>query len=137
MVACRRVGRIYCFQSPSATVDYRPNHFVAVDDYLGRKLKVIDAFGSQASIRDYMEPELITATARYWARYGDGTYRRAVRDGQGPRRPARPPGPARPARQDRRDDGATTAPRRTERLTGAGRSASWSPARAAPPRSPR
>ena len=28
MVACRRVGRIYCFQSPSATVDYRPNHFV-------------------------------------------------------------------------------------------------------------
>jgi two-component system, NtrC family, response regulator HydG len=27
MVACRRVGRIYCFQSPSATVDYRPTHF--------------------------------------------------------------------------------------------------------------
>jgi hypothetical protein len=24
MVACRRVGRVYCFQSPSATVDYRP-----------------------------------------------------------------------------------------------------------------
>ena len=74
MVACRRVGRIYCFQSPSATVDYHPNHFVTIDDYLGRKLKVIDAFGSQASIRDYMEPELITSTARYWARYGDGTH---------------------------------------------------------------
>jgi LmbE family N-acetylglucosaminyl deacetylase/CheY-like chemotaxis protein len=74
MVACRRVGRIYCFQSPSATVDYHPNHFVTIDDYLGRKLKIIDAFGSQASIRDYMEPELITSTARYWARYGDGTH---------------------------------------------------------------
>ena len=74
MVACRRVGRVYCFQSPSATVDYRPTHFVAIDDYLGRKLKVIDAFGSQAGIRDYLEPELITATARYWARYGDGTF---------------------------------------------------------------
>jgi two-component system, NtrC family, response regulator HydG len=74
MVACRRVGRIYCFQSPSATVDYHPNHFVTIDDYIGRKLKVIDAFGSQASIRDYMEPELITSTARYWARYGDGTH---------------------------------------------------------------
>ena len=70
MVACRRVGRVYCFQSPSATVDYRPTYFVTIDDYVGRKLKVIDAFGSQAGIRDYLEPELITATARYWARYG-------------------------------------------------------------------
>jgi LmbE family N-acetylglucosaminyl deacetylase/CheY-like chemotaxis protein len=74
MVACRRVGRVYCFQSPSATVDYHPNHFVAVDEYLGRKLKVIDVFGSQSGIRDYLEPELITATARYWARYADGTF---------------------------------------------------------------
>ncbi len=74
MVACRRVSRVYCFQSPSATIDYRPTHFVAVDDYVGRKLKVMDAFGSQASIRDYMEPELITATARYWARYATGTF---------------------------------------------------------------
>jgi two-component system response regulator HydG len=74
MVACRRVNRVYCFQSPSATVDYHPNHFVTIDDYIGRKLKVIDAFGSQAGIRDYMEPELITSTARYWARYCDGTH---------------------------------------------------------------
>jgi LmbE family N-acetylglucosaminyl deacetylase/CheY-like chemotaxis protein len=74
MVACRKVSRVYCFQSPSATVDYRPTHFVTVDEYLGRKLKIVDAFGSQASIRDYMEPELITATARYWARYAAGTF---------------------------------------------------------------
>jgi two-component system, NtrC family, response regulator HydG len=74
MVACRRVSRVYCFQSPSATVDYRPNHFVAVDDYLGRKLKCIDAFGSQSGIRDHPEPERITATARYWARYATGTF---------------------------------------------------------------
>jgi LmbE family N-acetylglucosaminyl deacetylase len=74
MVACRWVGRVYCYQSPSATVDYSPNYFVAVDDYLGRKLKVLDAFGSQSGIRDYLEPELITATARYWARYATGTF---------------------------------------------------------------
>ena len=97
MVACRRVGRVYCFQSPSATVDYRPTHFVTVDDYVGRKLKVIDAFGSQAGIRDYLEPELITATARYWARYCDGTLRRALRDGQGPRRGPAPRAAAEPA----------------------------------------
>jgi two-component system response regulator HydG len=72
MVACRRVSRVYCFQSPSGTVEYRPNHFVAVDEYLGRKLKTIDAFGSQSGVREYLEPELIRATARYWARYGTG-----------------------------------------------------------------
>jgi LmbE family N-acetylglucosaminyl deacetylase len=74
MVAGRRVSRVYCYQSPSATIDYRPTHFVTVDDYLGRKLKLIDAFGSQAGIRDYLEPELIRATARYWARYATGTF---------------------------------------------------------------
>ncbi len=74
MVACRRVSSVFCYQSPSATVDYRPTHFVGIDDYLGRKLKVIDAFGSQAGIRDYLEPELISATARYWARYVTGTF---------------------------------------------------------------
>jgi LmbE family N-acetylglucosaminyl deacetylase len=97
MVACRRVSRVYCFQSPSATIDYRPTHFVAVDDYLGKKLKVIDAFGSQAGIRDYMEPELITATARYWARYATGTFAEpfeTARDRGG--RPQRPRAAAAP-----------------------------------------
>ena len=82
MVACRRVGRVYCFQSPSATIDYRPAYFVPIDDYISRKLKVLDAFDSQAS-RDYLEPGLITATARYWGRHGNGTHAEpfeAVRD---------------------------------------------------------
>lgn len=97
MVACRRVGRIYCFQSPSATVDYRPNYFVSIDDYVSRKLKVIDAFGSQASIRDYMEPELITSTARYWARYCAGTHAEpfeTIRDHAGPEVPKQGGDPA-------------------------------------------
>ncbi len=88
MVACRRVGRVYCFQSPSATVEFRPTHFVAIDDQVGRKLKAIGTFGSQA-VRDYLEPDLIAATARYWSRYCDGSHAEpfeAIRD-----RAARPP----------------------------------------------
>jgi LmbE family N-acetylglucosaminyl deacetylase/CheY-like chemotaxis protein len=88
MVACRRVGRVYCFQSPSATVEFRPTHFVAIDDQVGRKLKAIGTFGSQA-VRDYLEPDLIAATARYWSRYCDGSHAEpfeAIRD-----RSARPP----------------------------------------------
>jgi len=74
MVACRRVGSVYCFQSPSATVDYRPTHFVTIDDHIGRKLKAIDTFGSQTGVRDYLEPELIASTARYWSRFCGGSH---------------------------------------------------------------
>jgi LmbE family N-acetylglucosaminyl deacetylase/ActR/RegA family two-component response regulator len=74
MVAARRVGRVYCFQSPSATVDYRPTHFMTIDDHIDGKLKAIDTFGSQVDVRDYLEPALITSTARYWSRYCGGSY---------------------------------------------------------------
>ncbi len=74
MVAARRVGRVYCFQSPSATIDYRPTHFVTIDDYIGGKLTAIETFGSQAELRDYLEPGLITSTARYWSRYCGGNH---------------------------------------------------------------
>jgi two-component system, NtrC family, response regulator HydG len=86
MVAARRVGRVYCYQSPSATVDYRPTHFVAIDDHLSRKLKAIDTFGSQVGVRDYLEPDLITSTARYWSRYCGGSHAEpfeAIRDRAG------------------------------------------------------
>jgi LmbE family N-acetylglucosaminyl deacetylase/AmiR/NasT family two-component response regulator len=74
MVACRRVGRVFCFQSPSATVEFRPTHFVPIDEHIERKLKAIDTFGSQTGVRDYLEPDLISSTARYWSRYGTGRY---------------------------------------------------------------
>jgi LmbE family N-acetylglucosaminyl deacetylase len=72
LVACRRVGRVYCYQSPSATVDYRPTYFVTIDDHLSGKLKAIDTFGTQVGVRDYLEPGLISSTARYWSRYCGG-----------------------------------------------------------------
>ena len=89
MVACRRVGRVYCFQSPSATIEYRPTYFVNIDDDVDGKLQAIGAFGSQTGVRDYLAPDLITATARYWSRYGGGSYAEpfeAIRDRQAPRR---------------------------------------------------
>jgi LmbE family N-acetylglucosaminyl deacetylase len=77
MVAARGVGRVYCYQSPSATVDFRPSRFVAIDEHIERKLTAIGAFGSQVEIRAYLEPDLISSTARYWSRFGDGRYAEA------------------------------------------------------------
>jgi two-component system, NtrC family, response regulator HydG len=74
LVAVRGVGRVYCFQSPSATVDFRPSRFVPIDDQLDGKLAAIHAFASQVEIRAYLEPGLISATARYWSRYSGARY---------------------------------------------------------------
>ena len=83
MVAAREVGSVFCYQSPSATVDFRPARFIAIDEHLTVKLAAIGAFASQASVRPYLAPDLIEATARYWSRFGSGRFAEAfevVRD---------------------------------------------------------
>jgi LmbE family N-acetylglucosaminyl deacetylase len=72
--AARRVPRIYCYQSPSTTVDFQPTRFVAIDEYLERKLEVIHAYGSQVKVRRYLEEDLLRATARYWSRFSQARY---------------------------------------------------------------
>ncbi|MFE5310238.1 response regulator [Isoptericola sp. NPDC056573] len=72
-VAARRVSTVACYQSPSATIEFRPTRFVPVDGFVETKLRMLAAFVSQ-SHRDYMQPDLVRATARYWSRYGGGEY---------------------------------------------------------------
>lgn len=71
-VATRRVPTLACFQSPSATVDFQPNRFVPIDGFTDTKLALLECFGSQTGIRDYLEPDFVLATARYWSRFGGG-----------------------------------------------------------------
>lgn len=73
-VAARQVPRVYCYQSPSSTIEFRPTHFIPVAGGLGPKLKAIAAFETQASVRAYLEPDMLTATARYWGRFAQTTY---------------------------------------------------------------
>ncbi len=70
LVAARGVPRVYCYQSPSTTVEFRPTRFVGIDDVMERKLEVIRAYSSQVEIRHYLDEELLRATARYWSRWG-------------------------------------------------------------------
>lgn len=72
IVATRKVGTVACYQSPSATIDFRPTRFMRIEDFLGRKLEVIGCFVSQTASRDYLDADFITATARYWTRFGGG-----------------------------------------------------------------
>jgi LmbE family N-acetylglucosaminyl deacetylase/CheY-like chemotaxis protein len=73
LVATRTVRTIACYQSPSSTVDFRPSRFVSIDGFTDEKLRLIECFRSQKDIRDYLDPEFVLATARYWGRFGGGT----------------------------------------------------------------
>ncbi|MFE5791497.1 PIG-L deacetylase family protein [Streptomyces sp. NPDC056503] len=75
LVACRKVARLACYQSPSATVSYRPNRFVELsEDDVRAKLAAIAAHHSQASSRWYLDEDLLRSTARYWGRYSQTRY---------------------------------------------------------------
>lgn len=83
MVASRSVGRVYCFQSPSAMVDFGPSLFIGIDDQLAGKLAAIGEYVSQTEVREYLDPGLIESTARYWGRFAKSRYAEAfevVRD---------------------------------------------------------
>lgn len=72
-IAARSVQNVSCFQSPSSTVDFQPSRFVDIGDHLETKLRMLAAFASQSG-RDYMQEDIVRATARYWSRFGVGEY---------------------------------------------------------------
>jgi LmbE family N-acetylglucosaminyl deacetylase len=73
VVAARAVDTVACYQSPSSTVDFRPSRFVSIDGFIEKKIELLQCFQSQASIRKYLEPDFVLATARYWSRFSSGS----------------------------------------------------------------
>jgi LmbE family N-acetylglucosaminyl deacetylase len=67
-IAARQVAGLWCFQSPSCTVEFQPNRFVDITGFVDKKLEMLAAYSSQ-SHRDYMQPDMVRATARYWSRF--------------------------------------------------------------------
>lgn len=69
LVAARGVPNVYCYQSPSATVEFRPRRFVDITHFIDQKLKSIDAYHSQVARMESIQSDLIVSTARYWGRF--------------------------------------------------------------------
>jgi LmbE family N-acetylglucosaminyl deacetylase/CheY-like chemotaxis protein len=87
LVAARGIGRVFCYEAPSSTAEFRPTRFVAIDEYLERKIEVIQAYTSQVKIRHYLDEELLRCTARYWGRFAQARYvepLEVVRDSDAP-----------------------------------------------------
>jgi LmbE family N-acetylglucosaminyl deacetylase len=69
LVAARNVPNVYCYQAPSSTVEFVPNLFVDITDFIKEKIDAIDSYKSQIDRMDALQPDVILATARYWGRF--------------------------------------------------------------------
>jgi len=69
LVAVRRVNNIYAYQSPSSSVDFRPNHFVDVANYIDKKIEALAAHESQLTRSGSLRADFVVATALYWGRH--------------------------------------------------------------------
>lgn len=74
VTACRGAPNLYCYQSPSSSVDFKPNLFVEISDFIDKKLEVITAYKSQHKIRPYLQQDIVRSTARYWGRFSNYGY---------------------------------------------------------------
>lgn len=74
MAATRGIRTIACYQSPSTTIDFRPSRFVPIDGFTEQKLALLACYRSQTSIRDYLDPDFVLSTARYWGQYSPAKY---------------------------------------------------------------
>lgn len=69
LVAARGVPNVYCYQSPSSTVEFKPHRFVDITHYIEKKIALIGAYKSQIDRMESIQPDVIVSTARYWGRF--------------------------------------------------------------------
>jgi LmbE family N-acetylglucosaminyl deacetylase len=69
LVAARGVPNVYCYQTPSSTVEFKPHRFVDITHYIEKKIDLIGAYKSQVDRMESIQPDVIVSTARYWGRF--------------------------------------------------------------------
>ncbi len=72
VVATGDVRMVASYQGSTATVDFRPNRFVTIDEFTDTKLAMLSCFAADGDRPKYIEPAFALATAHYWSRYGQG-----------------------------------------------------------------
>jgi LmbE family N-acetylglucosaminyl deacetylase len=78
IVVGRQVPEIHCYPSPSTAVSFAPSRVVDITGVIERKLDALRAFHREWTTRDSLDENLIRSTARYWRRFGGGTYAEAL-----------------------------------------------------------
>lgn len=73
-MAAEPSGSVMCYQGSTATVDFRPNRFMAIDEFTETKIRMLSCFAPQAKRPRVLDPDFVLATARYWSRFGQSNF---------------------------------------------------------------
>lgn len=74
VTACEEVPTVACFHGTTGTVDFAPTRFVPIDGFTDTKLAMLRHFATRGDRPDYLAPDFVLASARYWSHYGPGAY---------------------------------------------------------------
>ncbi len=69
LAAAMHVPAVYCYQSRTSTVEFRPSRFVEVSEYIARKKEILALFQTSGRSRPYLTPAFVEASAIYWSRF--------------------------------------------------------------------
>lgn len=74
VTACEEVPTVACFHGTTGTVDFAPTRFVPIDGFTDAKLAMLASFATRGERPDYLAPDFVLASARYWSAHGPGSY---------------------------------------------------------------
>jgi LmbE family N-acetylglucosaminyl deacetylase len=64
LVAARNIPEIFFYESPSLYLDFNPNYYVDITEFVDDKLKVLELFATQNG-KDYMKIEALRGLAQF------------------------------------------------------------------------
>ena len=73
LAAARGVTSVYCFEMPMTTAGFTPSRFVDADEQMQANLRLLAQQPAGAPCAN-LHPQLLTRTARHWARAESSTY---------------------------------------------------------------
>ncbi|PXV60018.1 LmbE family N-acetylglucosaminyl deacetylase [Dysgonomonas alginatilytica] len=71
IIAARKIDEIYAYQAPSTNINFHPQKFESIDNFVDMKLQLIAFHETQKSKAVYLKDDIIKATAIYWGRYAN------------------------------------------------------------------
>lgn len=71
IVAGRKVENVFCYLTPSSTIDFRPTLFSEIDEFVSKKIEIIKCFQTQTEKCAYLSEEMIASTSVFWGRFAN------------------------------------------------------------------
>lgn len=78
VAATEDVATVACYGGTTAAVDFAPTRFVPIDGHTDTKLALLACFATRGERADYLDPDFVLATARFWSQYGEGRHCEAL-----------------------------------------------------------